>query len=488
MEFTKPATPCCSLSLPAPSWQSPVLKLRKSRSLICFSPPRRVPESTLRNCLRRGESLARARRALVDAPVWIWNRSTQPPSWSRSARLSIALPVGSSTSAAALRRLRARRVQLGDRPSRHEIRHEVGLRDERVVARQLERRLRIERADDARLHADVRAARLLHAIERADVDARVEVRRAEEGDASRLHLELALHHAEIERVRAAVGAQRAAQREPVHADRSRVPRPSADRRRLALVARARHVERSAELDVRFRRPQPHLVAEVHRHAVEAEILHEPRRRLRHQRAVAHVGRVEQLGELLLREVLEALVDQLGDVDRPAVDDQRAAESRVAPRCRGASARSRRSRRRAARARACPPRAAPRASRRRSMRGFLSSRNTTEPRTDAVPPLAGLVQRSCSIVSESLRGSTLSRMSMLAKRRPTPGISIVPFADRREAADVRTLRLTAHRQIEREPARGVLQLGRQRLDQREVHAVGVDAAAQRVAGRLAPRTA
>ena len=36
----------------------------------------------------------------LSVPVWIWNRSTQPPNCSRNARLSSAPPVGSSTSAA----------------------------------------------------------------------------------------------------------------------------------------------------------------------------------------------------------------------------------------------------------------------------------------------------------------------------------------------------------------------------------------------------
>ena len=49
-----------------------------------------------------------------------------------------------------------------------------------------------------------------------------------------------------------------------------------------FIARPRHVERTAELDVRFRRAQPDLVADVHRNAVEPEMLHEPAGRLGHQ--------------------------------------------------------------------------------------------------------------------------------------------------------------------------------------------------------------
>ena len=126
---------------------------------------------------------------------------------------------------------------------------------------------------------------------------------------------------------AAVGAQRAAQRELVprrvaaHVARERGARG------LALVARARDVERSAELDVRFTRAQPDVVAEAHRHAVELEVLDERARRLRHDRAVAHVGRVEELREVVGREIDDLLANELGNEDRAAIDDHRAGQRR-----------------------------------------------------------------------------------------------------------------------------------------------------------------
>src|SRR3982750_3095125 len=105
----------------------------------------------------------------------------------------------------------------------------------------------------------------------------------------------ACHAPESERVRPAIGAQVAAERETVEGI---VGGTATERRapRLTVVARPRHVQRPSELDVRFRRAKPDLVADVHRDAVEPEMLHESAGRLRHQRAVAHVGRIEQLGE------------------------------------------------------------------------------------------------------------------------------------------------------------------------------------------------
>ena len=51
------------------------------------------------------------------------------------------------------------------------------------------------------------------------------------------------------------------------------------------------------------------------------------------------------------------------------------------------------------------------------------------------------------------------MSMPVNRTPTLGTSIVPLRIVADAADVRVLRLAADREIEREPARRVVQLRR-----------------------------
>ena len=196
----------------------------------------------------------------------------------------------------------------------------------RVVARQLERRLRIEVADDARLAR--RCPRGCDCFTR--YSALTSMLGLKSGVPKKVMRPDCTWNsrctdAEIERVRAAVGAQRAAQREAYTSGSLAPPRPS-DERRVSRSSRARvTLSEPPSLMFASRRAQPDLVAHVHRHAVEPEVLHELRRRLRHQRAVAHVGRVEQLGELLLREILQLLVDQLRDVDRAAVDVDRAAE-------------------------------------------------------------------------------------------------------------------------------------------------------------------
>src|SRR5450759_5928718 len=68
---------------------------------------------------------------------------------------------------------------------------------------------------------------------------------------------------------------------------------------------------------------------MHGDTVQPKMFDESARRLRHQRAIAHVGRVEELRVILRSEINDLLANELGNVDRSAIHIHGAGESRRA---------------------------------------------------------------------------------------------------------------------------------------------------------------
>ena len=98
MEFPSPRRPeLFGSSVPPSAGHSPVLKLRKRRSLICFSPPSRVLAKMPFTCSPALEPAANDWSFTL--PDWIWNRSMKL-NWSRNACVRMALPLGRRMSSA----------------------------------------------------------------------------------------------------------------------------------------------------------------------------------------------------------------------------------------------------------------------------------------------------------------------------------------------------------------------------------------------------
>src|SRR5690348_3222355 len=162
---------------------------------------------------------------------------------------------------------------------------------------------------------------------RDDVDLWIVVRRAEESDRSALNGEFALHRrrCEIERVRSTIGSQYALEREP-----DGVPARLAADGEAALLFRASHVERAAELDVRLARLEPYLVPENDLHVFETEVLYESGWRVRYDLPCAGVARIDDLEDLIAAQIDHLLPQQiaLGQVHFATVDAERTGERRI----------------------------------------------------------------------------------------------------------------------------------------------------------------
>src|SRR6266550_1794746 len=118
-------------------------------------------------------------------------------------------------------------------------------------------------------------------VDRANVECRVQIGSAEETEASALDIERWLNEwiHKIETVGSANGVERSFERELRGFSCLR-------------IWTERDVERSAELDVRFRGAEPHRVTDVHLNVLERKILREITRRCGQELSIASEKRID----------------------------------------------------------------------------------------------------------------------------------------------------------------------------------------------------